>query len=444
MNFLLFLSATLYFIQCLANSLASGIGLGFPFNTFLFDPADLFADFVKTLYSYRFLSFRVPASWLSDQVNARIPSIANTFEMYRLSTPFSDNPELAKDALTHFHLPPVTQIYNIAFGQLIRMTDPYASLAIAVLLSLLPLAWACIIASNRSYRLSALLFTLSVISYPCLFAITRGNLSGMLCNSLLILSILLVATNRKYQAILPLAIALSIRPNWYPLLLFILLALPQGNQLSAKLWLLIKWMIAFFCLNFIAYFLAHYLYPGYDARSFFNGYKYYASEYEYGSAGLAFGSSLLGVQKIGLSLIPGSDLFWAVSSARLMNIALASLATIQLIINANRRIVPLESGLIVAITLCMLGTPVFADYHLLVFIGAILYVICRSRLTHALNVTRVDLAFLAITIVPFAYYLKPASAIGLGVVVRPILGVAYVIYTLFSQPWRCRSEISSR
>ena len=80
-----------------------------------------------------------------------------------------------------------------------------------------------------------------------------------------------------------------------------------------------------------------------------------------------------------------------------------------------------------AIALTILGTPVFSDYHLLALWGAIYYALYRASDPQSISLSRLDLAFIAISLSPFAYYIRPGTVTGLGVLFRPLVTLLYVI-----------------
>jgi hypothetical protein len=437
LNFFLKIYFALYFVQCFANSLAAGIGLGFPFTSFLFDPKEIFSDFVRVSYSYRMFLQDPPGSWIYHQASRLFPGLASAFDRYRSESllNFSQNPLWASDTITHFHLPPVTQVYSLFFGRVMHDWDPYTAIALVFLFSLLPIALACLIACRRFPKYKLLLFAVTLVSYPSILSIFRGNFSSVLTSGLLLLSIVLFASRQINSATLTSALALSIRPNWYPLLLVLLFAFTGKGVIQRKLGFLLQWLFVFVSLNALALWLAHSLYPAYTLASFIKGYKLYSTAFELGDLGGFFGSSLLTAEKELFSRLLPAQVSTLAPVLRRLNIVLASIGAVWLVLIVNRKWISKERALVVAVSLTILGTPVLADYHLLVFWGPLYYAIYQSEDVNLLALSRLDLAFIALMLSPYAYYLSAHSFTSLGVILRPVLAVVYVSYSLFRASW---------
>lgn len=418
--------------------MASGIGLGFPHNTFLLSPSGLFSDFVRVIYSYEYFATARPNSWIYVHVSQLLPGLADLFERYRSDALllFAQNPKWPVEHLTHFHHPPVTQIYSLLWGRLMVDSDPFTTLGLAILISFLPLAIASILVCRHKKYNSAVLFGLTLFSYPALFSLSQGNLTSILSASLLILSVILVGHQSMWPAILSSVLALSIRPNWYPVLLLLLFAFPARERVVNKVRWFIAWLAAFFTVNLVALQLSHAMYPAYTLDTFLKGYKNYSSAFEFGKTGLPFGSSLLGAQKLLLSLFLDGDSLTLFAVLRRVNIILASAAVVWVIVLVNRHRLSKERALLISVSLTMLGTPVLADYHLLAFWGVIFYAIHRAKDMKTLPLSRLDLLVTAIMLAPFAYYFRSNSITGLGVLIRPLIALAYVIYCFFLDPLR--------
>jgi hypothetical protein len=223
------------------------------------------------------------------------------------------------------------------------------------------------------------------------------------------------------------ALALSIRPNLHPLLLVLVFVLVEGRSYGWKLWLFLRWLVVFAVLNLVALAIFHAVYPAYDLSSFLEGYRNYSAAYEFGDTGSSFGSSLLVAEKEVLSVILGVNSEALLVILRRLNIVLASLAVVWLIALVGQKRIGQEAALVLAMALTIVGTPVFFDYHLLVLWGAIYYALYRSMDPRSLALSRFDLAFLAISLSPFAYYVRPGTITGFGVLFRPFVALLYVL-----------------
>ncbi|MEB3168056.1 MAG: hypothetical protein VKK97_04915 [Synechococcaceae cyanobacterium] len=107
-------------MQFFFTELAIGLGASFPWTSFLFNPRDVFADSIKLVTSCRtFLSSGL--HWVAPL--AALDSLYSLFNAY-LDSPYGDNPLVASSALTHFMLPPQTQLFFIASARLLSVADP--------------------------------------------------------------------------------------------------------------------------------------------------------------------------------------------------------------------------------------------------------------------------------------------------------------------------------
>ena len=438
MNFFLKIYFSLYFLQCFSNSLLAGFGLGFPNTTFLFEPIEIFSDFVRVSYSYPFLLAGKPSSWFETLASRQFPGLAAAFERYRHESllSFQSDPQWLTERVTHFHHPPVTQLHSLLFGGILHQWGPFTAIVITCIVCLLPLVVASVMACHRFPRYAPWLLGVSLISYPAVFAITRGNFTGLFCSTLLVLAILLIASEKVNLAIVCSAMALSIRPNWYPLVLVMLFVLVEKVSLGRKLWIFLRWLLVLAVVNMVALAIVHAIYPAYDLQSFLEGYRKYSAAYEFGDTGSSFGSSLLVAEKEVLSVLFHVNSLALLGILRRLNIVLASLAVVWLIALAIQKRVSQETALVLAMALTILGTPVFFDYHLFVLWGAIYYALYRSRDSQSIALSRLDLAFIAISLSPFAYYLRPGAITGFGVLFRPFVALLYVFicFVVVSRP----------
>ena len=173
MNFFLKIYLSLYFLQCFSNSLLAGLGLGFPYTTFLFDPMEIFSDFVRVSYSYPFFLAGGSSSWFDTHASRLFPGLAAAFERYRHEAllSFQGDPRWLTERVTHFHHPPVTQLHSLLFGGILHEWGPFSAIVITCIVCLLPLVLACVIACHRFPRYAPWLLGMSLISYPAVLAL---------------------------------------------------------------------------------------------------------------------------------------------------------------------------------------------------------------------------------------------------------------------------------
>ena len=163
----------LVLLACFYNTIATSIGLGFPYNTFLFIPEDVFADFFKVMDA-----LKIVKTW---------PAI-NEYQQIGIN-----------------HMPPfaisiyVWMAYCIKFLSFTRVTTYLLIFVLPLLLLLLK--------STRFVNQSRYWF-LILFSYPVLVVLTRGNVALLVfvCLAFFILQI-----DNIIVSMLCLAIATSIK-----------------------------------------------------------------------------------------------------------------------------------------------------------------------------------------------------------------------------------------
>ena len=210
--------------------------------------------------------------------------------------------------------------------------------------------------------------------------------------------------------------------------------------------------------------LAHSLNPAYSLQSFLVGYKAYAQEYEVGSTGLAFGSSVTGAEKLllyGLGL--HGDLLRAIA-APLKDINLLAGLGLAIVIAwsyGKQRFAKAEAFFL-AMGSCLVLTPTFADYHLIGFC-ALLF----PSFTTSLNgdsageksadpvksgffawlpqpkLNRVQQIVLAIMVAPLAYYIYPGKLISVGAFLRPMAAMICLLGIALPSLTRIRLKAST-
>ena len=162
------------------------------------------------------------------------------------------------------------------------------------------------------------------------------------------------------------SIAINIRPN---LLVFV----PFFFLLSKEP---IKYIFSLgvFCgaLFSISISICNYIYHDYTLLNFLEGLKIYEKIYVTGDVGWGFNTSLFNVIKF------LSKFFGISFRASLVNIIVSALMLMMIsyaiYIFKKKRMYPFEFLYILA-SITMLGTPVFADYHLLIFISPIFFLV---------------------------------------------------------------------
>ena len=276
-----------------------------------------------------------------------------------------------------------------------------------------------------------------MLNYPFLLGLSRGNISSIACSSALIWAASLWAQGRSNQARLAGLLFVSIRPNLLPVYL-LLCCLPGSGQPTRNVRRIFVGIALVIVANTLFLILAHSLNPAYSLQSFLVGYKAYAQEYEVGSTGLAFGSSVTGAEKLllyGLGLHGG--LLRAIA-APLKDINLLAGLGLAVAIAwgyGKQRFAKAEAFFL-AMGSCLVLTPTFADYHLIGFC-ALLFIPLAGTQTNSLGkpnwlplpqLSKLQQLTLALMIAPIAYYLLPTKMISVGEFIRPAASATCLAY----------------
>jgi hypothetical protein len=197
---------------------------------------------------------------------------------------------------------------------------------------------------------------LALLSYPTLLMVDRGHFFSLICASLLISATLRTLRDKRADSwsILMFAIAVNIRPNAgvVPFALFL------GNRnlnFRSSVWLGLT-SIAIF-IGALA--VVHQLYPPYSFESFLSGLGDYEQANIGGEIGCENGSSLYCMLRA-----PFGYARWMLAAPVVVGGTLLAAA----IIESRQKRLRSSEALFLVLCAYVMGTHVFADYHLLVFI----------------------------------------------------------------------------
>lgn len=411
---------------------------GFSIRSPLFGPNDRFADLVKTSLSYK----SVVAPYLDL---SRFPKWPLIFQEYYLHNPYGGIEVLAKGGLTHFHIPPLTTLIAIV-GGVLCMILPSPSWAIAaftagyIVMALASVHFAVPI-SQRSPALMASMSYLLVLSYPALFMLTRGNFVAGL-TTLCIMAFVIATLQRRggdWLAALAIAIALNLRPN----AMIFLATVPIAIGLRRSIIPLARIAAITGSVLGISYSIDRWIYPAYSLRAFREGYKTYHQFYVIGSSDYAFNSSIFGAIKLFAKLFAkwfgGQGIPENVVQAFSSALGLAILVSTVLVL-FSRKISGSVATFLMASAYALV-TPVFADYHLLVFVIPIAMVFLELQEKGS---DRIPRSVLIVSMVSMVMLIpKSVSTYPLEVVLNPAILVATTIY-LVAAEWRGRGARGSR
>jgi len=362
MNTSRLLSAALVFIVVLsaANAMYFLIGFGFESNTGTYIyRGDIFGDFFKVMFSYPI------GQELGKNSYAILP---NVLKSYVDSNPYGGVAALIDGNLTHFHVTPLSTTLLFGFVQASNVVGIRISFFILVVLCVSFLV-GVIKWTTNSTKLTFLLLILILVSYPFLFALQRGNLFSFLSCMALVVAVVALQKNRLIAAVGLFAIAVNIRPH-----LFVFL--PIFYFWPSRAWFRpIVPTMASIILFLVAILYVNDLYADYTVENFIQGLRIYNQKYVIEDGGFAYSMSLYSLVKYIYKLIhlepPSRIVNLVISIFVFFLIAWAS------VLHYKNRVSEIDY-LFVLTASSALGTPVFADYHLLIFFVPIFYLVSNQ------------------------------------------------------------------
>ena len=352
----------LTFANVLFSVMSDEFGMGY--HSFLTGPDDRFADLVKVA-----LSFKTFTGGLENQ-----PSFASwpvLYKYYYFDNPYAGRDGLANGRLTHFHLPPFSALLALLCSLIIVRTGSPQSvlwLFFAIYLSgVYCLTYRSVRKKERTKAAEFAIWYVCLLGYPSLLLFARGNYYAGF-TSLLIMHVLISLFGYEDAGTavsLALAVAVNVRPNS----LIFVLAFPVALGIRRS----IKSCARFFAMALgiagASYISVHWLYPDYTIAAFQKGLAIYNRLYMMGPLGDRFNSSLFAFVK---NLNASSVRLMSGTAVTLVFDALAIIVVLVafwgLWCCSSRRLI---TPFVLTSLYCLL-TPVFADYHLLVFLAPLL------------------------------------------------------------------------
>jgi len=396
----LFLGILLIGANALFNSLASALGLQYPYTTFLFNPSDVFADFIKTA-----LAFPGPQLDISHW--------HHVFQTYLLDNVYTNFAISGK--LSNLHGMPIPTIVAIISRRLFVIINPlYLWVLVGgLLMSALLYVVHRIIRVYYGARNGLLYACYFLISYPLLFSITRGHAVSMALSVILIVFFSCILSS-ECNILLPsllLALAVNLRPNT---IVFILAPIAMYS---------LRRYARFFCLSIsiatslylVSLQFAHYLLPNYTLLNFLEGLRLYQNQYISQNWGVAFGSGFLTSAKF------IRDLFH-------LNIPVTTLYSLNLfsfifliftwLFCSYKRLADMPTCLASLFCIYAFSSGIFADYYLIPLVFLFCYIDNIYAMQPSSN-RAVQLLMLMLAISPKQYLF--ISGISLQVIINPIL-----------------------
>lgn len=247
---------TLFFfvlIACLFNTIATSVGFTYPYNTFLFDPEDIFADFFKVMDALKI---------------ADIWSGPNFYDQIGIN-----------------FLPPFAMSIYAAIAILIKHFY-LNKLTAFILVFIVPLI--LLLKNSKFFTNKSKYWFLILFTYPLLQILTRANLAGLV---FVFLAFYILHIRNLYISMFFLALAVSIKIT--PIIFIAYFIVAHLSDIKK----IIKGIVFFFIFLFIINLLSIVFLNTtvsktvYDSFAFFTSLKVYEKVMVYGLGGLVFGSS---------------------------------------------------------------------------------------------------------------------------------------------------------
>lgn len=337
-------------LNALFNALASAYGNPFPFNTFLFYASDLHADLVKMAMGY------LPHT-ITFNVNHWDPIYQNYYKLFKEGWFLNHH-------LDNAHMPPFSYLVGWLLSLILQKSaSPTVLLLFYYSFVILTLA-AISAVFSRNKKDFIVIFTGSLLSYPLLFVLSRGNLFAFLNGVSLILFFYLLH-QRKYLflATFLMAISINLHPNALLLAPFFLV-LPPKNALRYTILAGVLALIIFI----LSLWGAHTINSYYTFEHFISGLKNYMHLYVTGSLGVLFNNSLYGAIR---TLLIAWKINVDPSTLLLINEVISGVGLLTILLTIYAKIKKYLTDYEFAFLLMAiytLSSSIFATYHLLPYL----------------------------------------------------------------------------
>jgi len=391
----------------------TSLGVGYPRNSFLFHPGDIFADFFKFIINQNNLSQHFTA----PQGEKVYPYITRY-----LNIPFYYP--------TNYIITPFYALISGVNAIFLKLLNPYLVYFLNILLFLIIFFFQIkIFLVDR--KKSCIVFITSVFSYALLFMMNRGHMfSAFTC---LILIQILINCYLKKNFILNFFLVLLAFSSKPTALCFALYIFNYNISFSKKFiyffLLLILAPIFYILINEFNYFFLGNIWSFYN--NFENTLEMYAQKYYYdvyiiGDGGLSFGSSLWGPVKI---LIRNLFNNYNYNTWLLITFFICSLIFFLLTLLFFLKKITAPVFLYALVSYYILASPVSADYHLIAFFGPLLLLFRDYDNSNNKSLYSILILAIAIIVSPQHFYLfndtKPEKTI-----LNPLIILVTNIYIL--------------
>ena len=345
------------------NALFYSIGYAFSFKTGTYIiTGDYLADLFKIALSYPKLRDLVGSGQITFP-----PFLAPLLNVYYKYVAYHGVDGLSLGQLTHFHLPPLTT------GFILLSISAFASLGFIYtpLLLVMSVIGLLFYATTKicARRLDGfLLFGAVIFSYPFIFFLQRGNFLAFYAFIFTAIAVIGLARNIQVTPVVLMAIAVNIRPNlavFVPLFYF----LPNRNFVRPLA------VLCFALFLFIGFaYLVNQSYPEYTLENFLKGLEIYKEMYVIGDWGFGYSVSLYTLFKLITKLLAITADF----NLAILFLGIGGVISLTYVYTLyGFRLIQKESLLFLLAAISMLFTPVFADYHLLIFAVPAMFAVAK-------------------------------------------------------------------
>jgi len=310
---------------------------------------------------------------------------------------------LPKGQLTHLHHPPFSTLIFLLTGIFIFQTgSPPLTLFLFFCIYLLEVCSIIWIGIPRAERKPALILTIwffCSVSYPALVTFGRANYVNAGLTTLPIVAFLIAVFAWK-QATLPALFALAIAVNIHPNAIIFLFALPLVLGIRKAIKPSIQFLAIAGVIFAVSYFAAHKLYPDYTIAVFLQGIAVYKKVYISEGLGILMGSSLYGLIRaliqglqVRVPFLTGMRIFYVLAMSMAIFVSTAFWKSLvqnrtddeyagpqdrtakdHIELGHEERRWPLPLAPFFLVSFYCIFSPIFGDYHLLVFLAPLILV----------------------------------------------------------------------
>jgi hypothetical protein len=372
------LLAVLFFTLAVGFANSLNVEYGGTYTTFLFLPEDLHADLIKTALSFP------PFPPIDDSAWNPL------YQQFHRHNPYGGLAEARQGGFTDLHLPPLVILIMLGLKRAILWGGP--SLVVAGYYAL-ALSAVVLLAVKFGDTLleSFLIFIVLTLSYPFLMILSRGSF-GALFTSLPLMGLIyeVLAGKSLLRAAFYLALAVNFRPNAALLFPIFLTFGGRGFLKATSISGIVAGLLAL-----ASYLLSQHFYPGYDYAVFqkaMRAYSQYQLSMREASMNSLFGLLLPALDALHL---PAATAFAAAGGLALACTGACSVLVVLLVwvywrghIDAFEYVFGLDA-------LYIIGTPVFATYHLFFLF---IFILLWGSTSFPLPLNRVRLALLVTTV----------------------------------------------